>query len=116
MSKKSPREFWVDQFNGHQPPSYRVHTVETKPMKLTIMMGNDIEMPGNEIIHVIEHSAYAELKEKLELAVEALELAGKQVGFITKSGRVDSAAIELATVVVNVHQVLQKLKPAEDNK
>lgn len=43
----------------------------------------------------------------------ALEKVGKKVSFIVKSGRVPSADIELATVVVDVSEALSKHKGGE---
>lgn len=66
------REFWVDKFNGHQPPSYQVHLEKKEPMDLKLVESPCRLIPGNEIIHVIEYEALEAERAKVKKLVDIL--------------------------------------------
>lgn len=59
------REFWISFYKSiyDNPSDHDHYTVYTQ------------EMPNKKTLHVIEHSAYAALEEKLRAAIEAIRNA-----------------------------------------
>lgn len=74
-NEQIPKEFWIEQFNGRVPPSYYAFKDKPNFNKLKLKIGLDSEeINASEYFHVIEYSAYEEVKEQNEKLIKMIEV------------------------------------------
>lgn len=63
-----PREFWIEQFNGRVPPSFYAFKDKPNFNKLKLKLNETELIDNSEYFHVIEYSAFDQMKLKYEHA------------------------------------------------